>query len=82
MSEQEYRIESDTIGEVKIPKDALGAHRLKEAATTSVRRIDALAIIRAFLHLKKAAAESNVEVGDEPAERGKPSKSHRPIAGP
>ena len=23
MAEQEYRIESDTIGEVKIPKDAL-----------------------------------------------------------
>ena len=29
-----------------------------------------LAIIRAFLNLKKAAAESNVEVGDEPEEKG------------
>jgi len=29
-----------------------------------------LQIIRAFLHLKKAAAESNVEVGDEPKEKG------------
>lgn len=30
-----------------------------------------LQIIRAFLHLKKAAAQSNVEVGDEPEEKGK-----------
>ena len=35
MSEEEYRVESDTIGPVKIPKNALWALKLKEAAITS-----------------------------------------------
>ena len=71
MAEQEYRIESDTIGEVKIPKEALwGPQTERSRNNFPSGELMPLAIIRAFLHLKKAAAESNVEVGDEPAERG------------
>ena len=71
MAEQEYRIESDTIGEVKIPKEALwGPQTERSRNNFPSGELMPLAIIRAFLHLKKAAAESNVEVGDEPAEKG------------
>ena len=75
MAEQEYRIESDTIGEVKIPKEALwGPQTERSRNNFPSGELMPLAIIRAFLHLKKAAAESNVEVGDEPAEKGQSKK--------
>lgn len=71
MTEQEYRIESDTIGPVKIPKDALwGPQTERSRNNFPSGEYMPLAIIRAFLQLKKAAAESNVEVGDESAEKG------------
>lgn len=66
MSEEKYRIESDTIGEVKIPKDALwGPQTERSRSNFPSGELMPLAIIRAFLNLKKAAAKSNVEVGDE-----------------
>lgn len=71
MSKEEYRVESDTIGPVKIPKDALwGPQTERSRNNFPSGELMPLAIIRAFLHLKKAAAESNVEVGAEPAEKG------------
>ncbi|WP_240400650.1 class II fumarate hydratase [Lactobacillus jensenii] len=72
MAEQEYRIESDTIGPVKIPKEALwGPQTERSRNNFPSGELMPLQIIRAFLHLKKAAAQSNVEVGDEPEEKGK-----------
>ena len=71
MSEEEYRIESDTIGPVKIPKGALwGPQTERSRNNFPSGELMPLQIILAFLHLKKAAAESNVEVGDEPKEKG------------
>ena len=71
MSKKEYRVESDTIGPVKIPKEALwGPQTERSRNNFPSGELMPLAIIRAFLHLKKAAAESNVEVGDETADKG------------
>ncbi len=71
MSEQEYRVESDTIGPVKIPKDALwGPQTERSRNNFPTGELMPLAIIRAFLHLKRAAAEANIEVGDEPKDKG------------
>ncbi|BDR60565.1 class II fumarate hydratase [Lactobacillus xylocopicola] len=71
MSEVEYRIESDTIGPVKIPKNALwGPQTERSRNNFPSGELMPLAVIRAFLQLKKAAAVSNVEVGDEPQEKG------------
>jgi fumarate hydratase class II len=71
MATEEYRVESDTIGPVKIPKDALwGPQTERSRNNFPTGDLMPLAIIRAFLHLKKAAAESNVEVGDEPKDKG------------
>ncbi|TGY15832.1 class II fumarate hydratase [Lactobacillus intestinalis] len=71
MMSEEYRVESDTIGPVKIPKDALwGPQTERSRNNFPSGELMPLPIIRAFLHLKKAAAESNVEVGDEPKEKG------------
>lgn len=75
MSEEEYRVESDTIGPVKIPKNALwGPQTERSRNNFPSGELMPLQIIRAFLHLKKAAAESNVEVGDEPKEKAKQLK--------
>lgn len=72
MTEIGYRIESDTIGEVKIPKEALwGPQTERSRHNFPSGQLMPLAIIRAFLHLKKAAAEANMEVGDEPTKKGK-----------
>ena len=71
MAEEEYRVESDTIGPVKIPKEALwGPQTERSRNNFPTGELMPLAIIRAFLHLKKAAAESNVAVGDEPKDKG------------
>lgn len=70
MAEQQYRIENDTIGAVKIPKDALwGPQTERSRNNFPSGELMPLPIIRAFLHLKKAAAQSNAEVGDEPKEK-------------
>lgn len=71
MNEAEYRIEQDTIGPVKIPKNALwGPQTERSRNNFPSGELMPLAIIRAFLNLKKAAAQANVEVGDEPQEKG------------
>jgi len=63
----EYRIEKDTMGEVKVPADAyFGAQtqrsidNFKIAQATNKMPIE---IIRAFAYLKKAAAITNFEAG-------------------
>lgn len=68
----EYRIEHDTMGEVRVP-----AHRYWGAQTERSRnnfRIGPEAsmpreIIHAFAYLKKAAAQANAELGVLPAEK-------------
>ena len=71
MSEQDVRIEHDTLGPVKIPQNALwGPQTERSRNNFPSGELMPLAIIRAFLHIKKAAAEANVEVGDEPEEKG------------
>lgn len=68
----EYRIESDTLGEVKIPKTALwGPQTERSRHNFPTGELMPLSIIRALLQIKKAAAQSNVEVGDEPKDKGK-----------
>lgn len=71
MGEVEYRIEEDTIGPVRIPKEALwGPQTERSRNNFTSGELMPLAIIRAFLNLKKAATESNVEVGEVPEEKG------------
>lgn len=71
MGEVEYRIEEDTLGPVSIPKEALwGPQTERSRNNFTSGELMPLAIIRAFLNLKKAATESNVEVGEEPEEKG------------
>ncbi len=68
----EYRVESDTIGPVKIPKEALwGPQTERSRNNFPTGELMPIAIIRALLQIKKAAAQSNVEVGDEPEDKGK-----------
>jgi fumarate hydratase class II len=67
----EYRVESDTIGPVKIPKEALwGPQTERSRNNFPTGELMPMAIIRALLQIKKAAAQSNVEVGDEPKDKG------------
>jgi len=69
----EYRIEKDTMGEVKVPVDAYyGAQtqrsidNFKIAQATNKMPIE---VIRAFAYLKKAAAITNQEAGVLPKEK-------------
>lgn len=69
----EYRIEHDTMGEVKVPADKYwGAQtqRSKENFTIGGERHQMpLEIIKAFAILKKAAAQTNAELGVLPQEK-------------
>lgn len=63
----EYRVEKDTLGEVKVPANAYyGAQTQRSIENfkiaTDINRMP-LEIIRAFAHLKKAAAITNQEAG-------------------
>src|SRR3569832_6507 len=62
-----YRIEKDTMGEVKVPADALyGAQTQRSIENFKIARdINRMPkeIITAFAFLKKAAAITNLEVG-------------------
>ena len=67
-----YRIEKDTMGDVKVPDDKLwGAqtersrHNFKIGATASMP----LEIIYGFAYLKKAAAYTNCELNVLPIEK-------------
>ncbi|MCV3763597.1 class II fumarate hydratase [Companilactobacillus farciminis] len=60
----DYRIEEDTLGAVKIPKDALwGAQTQRSRNNFSTGNKMPLEIIKALLQIKKAAAIANKEVG-------------------
>ncbi|MCC8036467.1 MAG: class II fumarate hydratase, partial [Rikenellaceae bacterium] len=63
----EYRIEKDTMGEVRVPKDAYyGAQTQRSIENFPIARATnrmPLEVIRAFGYLKKAAAITNAEKG-------------------
>src|SRR3984957_12440429 len=69
----EYRIEKDTMGEVKVPVDAYyGAQTQRSIENFKIAQdINKMPkeIIRAFAFLKKAAALTNVEAGVLPKEK-------------
>jgi fumarate hydratase class II len=69
----EYRIEKDTMGEVKVPADAIyGAQTQRSIENFKIAQdINRMPkeIIRAFAYLKKAAALTNVEAGVLPKEK-------------
>ncbi len=71
----EYRIERDTMGEVKVPKDRYwGAQtqRSYENFRIGVERFRMpLSLIRAYALLKKAAAQANMELGELPEEKAR-----------
>lgn len=85
MSEIEYRIEHDTMGEVKVPKDALYAAQTQRAVenfpisgrTLSSHHIAALG------QIKRAAAKANLELGviDEATSNAIVEAAERLIAG-
>ena len=85
MSETEYRIEHDTMGEVKVPKDALYAAQTQRAVenfpisgrTLSSHHIAALG------QIKRAAALANKELGvlDEDTSAAIVAAAERLIAG-
>src|SRR5688500_10474609 len=69
----DYRIEKDTMGEVKVPKDALyGAQTQRSIENFKIAQDTnrmPKEIIRAFAYLKKAAALTNQEAGVLPKEK-------------
>src|SRR3954465_10520164 len=69
----EFRIEKDTMGEVKVPKDAIyGAQTQRSIDNFKIAQdINKMPkeIIRAFAYLKKAAAITNYEAGVLPKEK-------------
>src|SRR3954465_14071255 len=69
----QYRIEKDTMGEVKVPADALfGAQTQRSLDNFKIAQdINKMPkeIIRAFAYLKKAAAITNYEAGVLPKEK-------------
>lgn len=69
----EYRIEKDTMGEVKVPADAIyGAQTQRSIENFKIAQdINKMPkeIIRAFAYLKKAAAITNLEAGVLPKEK-------------
>src|SRR6187402_130797 len=71
----EYRIEKDTMGQVKVPADKYwGAQTQRSIENFNIARdIDKMPreIIRAFAYLKKAAAITNFEAGVLPEEKSK-----------
>src|SRR6201989_2697374 len=69
----DFRIEKDTMGEVKVPKDAYyGAQTQRSIENFKIAQdINKMPkeIIRAFAYLKKAAALTNTDLGVLPAEK-------------
>lgn len=69
----DYRIEKDTLGEVKVPADAYwGAQTERSLENFNIARDTnrmPREIIRAFAYLKKAAALTNVDAGVLPREK-------------
>src|SRR5215467_2202765 len=69
----DYRIEKDTMGEVKVPADAMyGAQTQRSIENFKIAQdINKMPkeIIRAFAYLKKAAALTNLDLGVLPKEK-------------
>lgn len=69
----QYRIEKDTMGEVKVPLDAYyGPQTARSIANFPIARDISrmpLEVIRAFAYLKKGAALANCDAGVLPAEK-------------
>jgi len=65
MNNTNYRIETDSMGEVKVPKDALyGAQTQRAYENFPISGIPfSSAFIRAVAHIKKSAALANCELG-------------------
>ena len=67
----EYRTEEDTLGPVKIPADALwGPQTERSRNNFPTGQYMPLAIIRALLNIKKAAAQANMETKAISDEKG------------
>jgi fumarate hydratase class II len=69
----DYRVEKDTMGEVKVPADALYGAQTQRSIENfkiaqNINRMP-IEIIRAFAYLKKAAAVTNFEAGVLPKEK-------------
>jgi fumarate hydratase class II len=69
----DYRVEKDTMGEVKVPADALYGAQTQRSIENfkiaqNINRMP-IEIIRAFAYLKKAAAITNFEAGVLPKEK-------------
>ena len=68
----EFRIEEDTLGEVKIPKTALwGPQTERSRNNFPTGRFMPIEIIRALLQIKKAAVQSNMELNQISEAKGK-----------
>lgn len=68
----EYRIEKDTIGEIKVPADKYwGAQTERSRNNFKIGPVGSMPmeIVRAFAYLKKAAAYTNAELGVLPNEK-------------
>src|SRR3954452_24943002 len=73
MNVMQYRIEKDTMGEVKVPQDAYYGAQTQRSIENfkiaqDINRMP-MEIIRAFAYLKKAAAITNFEAGVLPKEK-------------
>lgn len=67
----DYRIEADTLGDVKIPSTALwGPQTERSRNNFPTGQFMPIAMIRALLQIKKAAAESNQDLGEISPEKG------------
>ena len=74
---EEYRIEHDTMGEVKVPKDALYSAQTQRAVQNfpiSGKTLES-AHIAALAQVKKAAAKANLELGVLDADRAEAIKN-------
>ena len=70
----DYRIEKDTLGEVKVPKDSLwGAQTERSKKNFKIGNPSSMPIeiIHAYVILKKSAAAANQELGVLPKEKSK-----------
>lgn len=71
MAEKDFRIESDTLGPVEIPKDALwGPQTQRSKNNFHTGSLMPIQIIRALLQIKRAAAQANMDTGSQTKEKG------------
>ena len=72
----EYRIEHDSLGEVRVPADHMwGAQTQRSFENFKIGHVMPKEIIRAFAILKKCAAKVNEERGALAAEKGEAIRS-------